>query len=287
MALFVLPGGYVADDGSVHCEVEMEPLTGRDEDLLASMPPNASAASVITSLLSRCLKRLGSFETVTVRLVSDLLVGDREYLLVRLREMTFGPSVATVGRCVNPRCTKPMDISFSLVDFAPDRKPAATRFFTRRLSGLGDCEIEFRLPTGRDQELLAPVVHQNDAVAVNQLLVRCLRRVGGLTKLDETAVANWPDAAREEIAAEMERLAPNLTIELEPICPECRTCFSAALDFTSFFLDELRAHVRQFEQEVHCLAWYYHWSEQDILSLPRKKRQRYIDLVQGQIESFN
>lgn len=37
-------------------------------------------------------------------------------------------------------------------------------------------------------------------------------------------------------------------------------------------------------QEVHHLALHYHWSEAEILRLPRGKRQRYLGLLLRHVE---
>lgn len=301
--LFVLPGGYVADDGLIHCEVELSPLTGRLEELLANVLPHACSASAVTALLTACVNRVGTLATVNAELVGDLSVGDREYLLLRLRQMAFGSAVEIVRRCANPDCGKPMDIAFSLADLAIECKATTARYFKLKLSAVDfaeesdgaskgeaseydDCEVEFRLPTGADQEALAAGFRVNQAVAVNQLLTRCVRRVGTRVTVDEKFIAKLPTAAREKIAAAMERFAPQVAIELDLTCPECRTSFVADLDFTEFFLAEMMFNTSRLEREVHFLARHYHWSEQDILSLTRKKRQRYVELLQEENEQF-
>jgi hypothetical protein len=292
--LFALPGGYVADDGTVHCEVELAPLTGRLEERLFDAPFHMPSASVITILLAGCIKRLGTLATVDADVVKGLLVGDRDYLLVRLHEMVFGPKVNVVWRCVNAHCRKPMDVSFSLSELTIERKAVAERFFTHKFSlvdsrgaveanGLDGCEVKFRLPTGADQEALAAIFHADPSAAINQLLARCLQSRGGGRSLDAAEVEQWPAAARQELNEAMERLAPQVANELDLTCPECRTSFVANFDFTAFFLAEMAANARLLEREVHLLARYYHWSEQEILSLTRKKRRRYIELLQEEI----
>src|SRR5215831_3161746 len=206
--LFALPGGYVADDGALHREVELSPLTGRIEERLFDAPFHTPSASVITTLLAGCIKRLGTLATVDADVVKGLLVGDREYLLVRLRQMAFGPEVEAVWLCVNAHCRKPMDISFSLAELTIERKTVAARFFTHKFSlvesngaveapGLDGCEVKFRLPTGGDQEALAAIFHADPTAAINQLLARCLQSGGGRS-LDAAEVAQWPAAARHE-----------------------------------------------------------------------------------------
>jgi hypothetical protein len=37
-------------------------------------------------------------------------------------------------------------------------------------------------------------------------------------------------------------------------------------------------------EEVHHLAYHYHWTERDILELPRSKRRRYLALLASKLE---
>ncbi|MGH7392800.1 MAG: DUF6760 family protein [Candidatus Rokuibacteriota bacterium] len=37
-------------------------------------------------------------------------------------------------------------------------------------------------------------------------------------------------------------------------------------------------------RDVHALAWHYHWSEREILTLPREKRRRYLGLLAQALE---
>jgi hypothetical protein len=297
--LFALPGGYVADGGALHREVKLSPLTGRLEELLAAAPPDACSASVVTELLTGCVERVGTLATIDAGLVRGLLVGDREYLLVRLRQMAFGSEVETVWHCDNSNCRKPMDIAFSIADLVVERKTAPTRFFTHRLSandfgvapGEGgncdNCEVEFRLPTGADQEALAAIFYVDPDAAVDHLLARCVRRIGDGGGTGEASIERLTADARQEIGGVMGHLAPQVAMELDLTCPECQTSFVANFDFTAFFLAEMKAGLNRLEHEVHLLARRYHWSEREILSLPRKKRRRYIQLLQEETERLN
>jgi hypothetical protein len=77
----------------------------------------------------------------------------------------------------------------------------------------------------------------------------------------------------------MERLAPQVELELDMTCPKCGHSFVAPFDLTAFFFDEMRVSSRQLLREVHMLAFYYHWSESEILSLRRTRRREYLDLL--------
>lgn len=294
--VFILPGGYVDDDGMLHCEVELSPVTGHDEEYLANIGSNRCSASVVTGLLSRCLKRVGSRETINNSLVRDLLVGDRDYLIIRLRQISFGAKVDAVMRCPSVLCATPMDITFSLDDIQIERKTVAARFFTIQLSsaaayrdgaGSEHREVEFRLPTGADQESVAPFFPLDEEKGLTRTLTRCIRRIGDINGVDEALIADLPPATRDEIENEMWRRAPQVEIELDARCPECRMPFTSTLDFTAFFALEMPGHLHDLERAVHFLARHYHWSEQEILSLTRRKRRRYVELLEEELNQFN
>ena len=64
-----LPGGYWDPAGTVHREVELTPLTGREEELLAGAAPApaATARRWSTTVLSRCARRVGGIAPVPPR----------------------------------------------------------------------------------------------------------------------------------------------------------------------------------------------------------------------------
>ena len=40
-------------------------------------------------------------------------------------------------------------------------------------------------------------------------------------------------------------------------------------------------------EEVHHLAYYYHWPERDILEMSRSKRRRYLALLAAKLEQMH
>ncbi|HKQ05848.1 MAG TPA: hypothetical protein VJ464_12000 [Blastocatellia bacterium] len=287
--IFILPGGYVDADNVAHHRVEVVPVTGKEEEFLATVQATAGVASVVTGLLSRFIKRIGSLGQVSAAAVRDLLVGDRDYLILKLREMTFGKQVEAVLSCPRADCGKPMDLILSLDDLPIERRPVTTRRFQMALADgpRGERLVEFRLPTGADQEALAAEYHADESQATYKLLARCIERIDDAEPVDEAMVLSLGEPALTSIEAEIERLAPPSSMAMELVCPECQSPFNTALDFTAFFLTEMRANLRQLERDVHFLAWHYHWSEQDILAMTRIKRRRYVRRLQEEIDRFN
>ncbi len=285
-----LPGGYIDETGIVHVEAELTPLTGRDEEWLAGLPPDMPASAVVTELLARHLVRIGTLRSITASLVRDMLLGDRSYLILKLREMTFGKRVDAIFYCTNPDCGKPMDVTFSLDDIEVRRAPVTTRFFSLWLSAEsgrdpGDL-VEFRLPTGGDQEAVAEIGRRDEEEAVRVLLTRCVHALGAQKPVALEAIAGLSSEALGVIETAMYEHAPHVESEPEAVCPECGKDFIAPFDMASFFLSEVRPDRRRLERDVHVLARHYHWSEQDILSLSLQKRRRYLQLLQEEFEAY-
>jgi hypothetical protein len=272
--VFVLPGGYVDAAGAVHREVELRPLTGCEEEYLSSLAADTSAGRAVTQLLARCLRRVEGTAGVDAAIVRGMLVGDREYLMVKLRQMTSGDKMRAILRCPSEACGKNMEVPISLAELPVEERPVKSGTFTVELTGHGP--VEFRLPTGGDQEALAPVA--DEPRGVDELLRRCVLRMPGSATLAD---------AGPLVEERIEQLAPRMEVELEAVCPECGNAFSAPLDLAGFVLSELMSDLQHLRPEVHFLAWHYHWPESEILAMTRRKRRRYIELVEDELERLN
>jgi hypothetical protein len=272
--IFVLPGGYCDDAGVTRREVQLTPVTGWEEEYLSTVPAATPSANVITQLLVRCVRRVGDLANVDAPLIRRMLVGDREYLILKLRQMTIGNNLRVILECQYAECGKNMEIGIALDELAIGERPVTSRGFTVELASGG--RLEFRLPTGEDQEQLAARAEQPECV--NELLSRCILSKGPGMDLDEIG---------PQIEERMEQLVPQVALELEGKCPECGRDFSSAVDLPAFVLAEFAGERQRLRQEVHFLAWHYHWPESEILAMTRKKRRRYIDLIENELERMN
>jgi hypothetical protein len=266
-----LPGGLVLEDDRRLSQAELRPLCGREEEWLARHP-RAPSAVAVTHLLSGCLLRLDD-QPAHRDQVRRLLVGDRDYLMLHLRRISLGETIRAVLPC--PACPAKMDVDFRAADVPVESRPqTASSYSLDLVTGAGPHRTaRFRLPTGADQEAVLGLA---DEQAVEALLARCL--------LDEGGAALLPSEQSAVIEA-MDRLAPQLELELELVCPECSHTFVTLFDTTLFFLSEMSTHVRQLTREVHHLALHYHWSEAEILGLTRSRRHMYLSLLSETLRS--
>lgn len=259
-----LPGGLMWEDRWLG-EAELQPLTGYEEDWLAQHP-GAPSALAVTKLLSACLVRLDEVPA-SREMASRLLCGDRDYLMVQLRRLTFGETFSAVVGC--PACGAKMDIDFRADEVPVTCHPQTTLIYEVTLTN-GDGAsrtVRFRLPTGADQEAVVDLPLEQ---ASEILLARCLE--------DHSDAPLTPDE-QASVSEAMEHLAPALDLELDLVCPECQQAFVAPFDTTTFFLRELRMSHQQLLREIHLLALYYHWSEAEILRLTRARRRTYLALL--------
>ncbi len=261
-----LPGGVFSEEGRLLRKVELRPVTGGEEEWLARSA-SAPAAHVVSRLLSACLVRVGD-GAAKADLAGSLLVGDRDYLMLQLRRMTLGNRLRAVVVC--PACAVRMDVEFD-VDEVPVERPAeiAAAYEVRS----GGRRVRFRLPIGADQEAVAAM--PLDA-AVDALLARCtLDDGGGALSAEE----------REAVVTAMEQAAPRVELDLDLTCPECSYQFAMPFDTSSFFLDEMRIRGDLLLREIHAIAFYYHWTEGEILRLPRDRRRAYLSLLSDAVRS--
>ena len=80
----------------------------------------------------------------------------------------------------------------------------------------------------------------------------------------------------------MEALAPSLYGRLDCSCHECGRSVALFFNPSSYVLEELARRAASIYDEVHALARSYHWSESEILALPRERRQRYAERAYGE-----
>lgn len=283
---FTLPGGCFDSEGRLQRECLLRPLTGREEELLAHHFRTAPSAVLVTHLLTRCIHRIGSLDTLTPEIARRMLIADREYTLLKLRQTMFGNHLQAVLTC--PACEQKMDLDFDLDQVTVESRPPASERLEFELStaaaytdpaGMTHRTVAFRLPTGDDQEYLARQSGLDETEAVTALLERCLLRLGDIAPVAETVIANLNTLARQEIEAQMESLAPNLEWEMELTCPECQHAFIYLFDFAAFFLAEINLRREQLYGEVHFLALHYHWPASEIFSLTRAQRRTFLDLL--------
>jgi hypothetical protein len=203
--------------------------------------------------------------------LAALSIGQRDALLLSLRELTLGPRLGSFARC--PECGERLEFSLDVADLrAAD---AGEPVETEQTITAEEYEVHFRLPNSLD---LAAVARCDDVgIARNLLVQRCVLQARRGAK--EVAADTLSEAVIAALAAQMAACDPLSEMQLDLCCTECGHRWPAILDIVSFFWEELSARVKRLLDEIHVLARAYGWREPDILALSDRRRRLYLEMV--------
>lgn len=231
--------------------VWLRSLCGTDE-LAIEDTGTANLLSLLESLIRE--NKTGNTTSVT-----QIVTADRDRILAALYVSLYGVKIESTISCQN--CQQKFDLNFSLDDLLNYYRP----HFPKNNSYKIEEGITFRLPTGED-ELLINGLAKSEAEKL--LFERCL-------------LQGNPETDKEKVQLKMAELAPVLNLIMEAVCTECNHVQEVQFDIQSFFLTKLKQERPALIREIHCIASKYHWSQQEILDLPRNIRKQYVALIQS------
>ncbi|MGE6761878.1 hypothetical protein ACQKGO_27950 [Corallococcus interemptor] len=273
----LLPHGLFDEDGRCHRQGELRALTGREEWSLAQAGGRPGPRAV-SELLAACLGRLGDYPRVDAALAACLTRGDRHHLALHLRARLYGDRVTLVARCPAPGCEAVADVDVRLSALSPERPLDAPEVLT---VALPEGTAEVREPTGEDDAVLADA--QGSRAERAALLWSRLVLVDGRA-LTPSSWLGLPTRSRHAVALALADGTSAPDLGLLARCPKCSAWLELELDPFALLTRELRGGAARLETEVHVLAFHYHWSEADILALPRARRWRYLELLRNELE---
>ncbi|MFG3257560.1 hypothetical protein [Streptomyces sp. NPDC048172] len=243
-----LPMGYEDQDGRVHRSAVLRKMTGRDEAVMADKRYRNNGAKMITELLGNCLVRLGDLESPGSHVVQRLFSADRHFLLVRLREITFGPQMRATYSCAT--CHEATERTEDLAELEvvrledgqlpEDMVVELDDGYVDRAGNVYDSMV-FRYPVGTDEERIASQAKENASRGKNALLARCLRAMGDMPtpKLEALGSAVFADltlADRARIDHAMNNGGPGIKLRRTITCDGCGRDYSASLDMSNFLV---------------------------------------------------
>ncbi|MDM0030051.1 hypothetical protein [Variovorax saccharolyticus] len=267
-----LPGG-LADGGALARDYAFRPLDGALELALSNVASQARhTPQAVTAMLASALASLAGGEPSPDR-VAALCVADRQWLMRELERI-----LGTQQRWLSATC----DVCRSRFDLQIDPaalpiKPAGSGFPQARVTWDGH-EYLLRVPCGLDQAWLAET--QDAGVdAARALAARLVQSVDGALTQDFDAM-QLPDDWFVAVDQVLDDMAPAMATKALAACPECGQANTVALEPYGV----LARSDTELLDDVHCLASHYHWSEREILALPRARRHDYlrrIDAARG------
>ncbi len=200
--------------------------------------------------------------------LAGLSLGNRDALLLSLREAMFGRRMEAFAEC--PSCHEKLEFSLDSGDLLPGQ-PVPEGPQTLQA---GEFDISFRLPTSLD---VRACLEDGGAEAARTLMARCVLAV----RRDNAEVGSesLPAEAVASLSSRMRDIDPLLETEIALNCPACGTRWTMVMDMPSFLWAELDRQAKTLLRQVDILARAYGWKETDILDMSGWRRQHYIDMA--------
>jgi hypothetical protein len=254
-----LPGGILRS-GEVRRQFRFRELDGALELGVAELAGrDTPLPRRVSRVLAAVLEQVGG-EPVDEALAGQLCVADRQFLMRGLERLLGRERPWRAVMC--GACHERFDFELRASEL-PVKEAGEGFPFVQVDTGQG--RVRVRVPTGADQEALleAPLAD------VRGLLARCVETPGfEVARLEEEDV--------QRIDAALEAVAPAVVTRVWAVCAACGAGQEVEVDpYTCLSLSP-----EALLEEVHTLASVYHWSERDILALPRHRRRQYLRLVE-------
>lgn len=206
-----------------------------------------AADSVIGAILQVCLStpQGGSIAGTEI---ADWPVSKRRQGLLAVAVATNGPLRWVTTQCTDPACGEKLDLELDLIAFRQDWRTEEVPFEGGRL----------RLPRPADLAELRDAAPERLA---HTLFEGTSPERGGWEAKAEAALA---------------QADPLGDLELRAACPGCSGEVAEPLFLETFLLTELALEASRLMDEIHVLAFAYHWTEPDIMALPETRRRHYL-----------
>lgn len=246
------------------------PVSGRDvtlrypageEDVLLFETPRRDM-SLTVALLSRVADADGA-----ALHCEELPITDVEVLLLELRRLLLGDIVRGEATCPAADCGARIDVSFAIGEYVRWHAPKTSRD-VEPADGEGwfklvNAPVRFRLPLASDRMAVAG---KRDADRL--LMGRCVDP------------PELPPRLLARVGRVLGLLAPSLADVVQGACAECGATVSVYFDPQEFALRELTRESAYVYDEIHLLASRYHWTEAEIMAMPRARRMQYAAKIE-------
>jgi hypothetical protein len=206
--------------------------------------------------------------------IRKLSIGQRDALLLELRESLFGPRL--LNRAVCPHCSTPLEWETRVEDLK--LQPAFPLHSYREFQLDHDgYRVHFRLPNSLDLSLF-----DEDSTPVREpkgLLYHCILDIQ--KDRSDYPVRDLPETLIESLDLRMAEEDPQADIRMMLICASCAWKWEVHFDIASYLWTEIDGWARRILMDVCTIASTLGWSERDILNLSPRRRQFYLEMLRS------
>lgn len=170
----VLPGGYLDESGVLRRHVSLRELNGLHEERLSKVSQENMGRWVQTLLECGVESIDGVDATDLSKALRTLPIGDREFLVMATRRVTYGDLVE-MGTVVCSSCKEAYDVAISLTEDLPVREMSQPHRFTVDISKGRKAHVH--VPTGADQIVVFDNPNATDAERKSVMLSQCIEAI--------------------------------------------------------------------------------------------------------------
>ncbi|MEH2072491.1 MAG: phage baseplate protein [Nostoc sp.] len=221
---------------------------------------------------SKAIKLLSSAcPETSVDILTQLSLGQRDGILLTLREWIFGSQLVSQVTC--PSCGEVLELNFDVADMRV--ASLSLELVERYCLELANYQVSFRLPNSLD--LIAIAQYKQPEIAQEILLERCILQAVCNSKY--LPFQQLPSYVKDGIIAQMAQADPQANVPIDISCCACNHQWRSFFDIVSFLWTEINVWAFRVLREVHTLAVAYGWREADILAMSPRRRQLYLEMV--------
>jgi hypothetical protein len=198
--------------------------------------------------------------------LAALPIAERNLLMLRLRNQSFGPHLEGVAICA--RCTAPVEFSLAVTTAIAGLERRRTEDSVEWLED----RRRMKMRPANTLDLLSSLDEPQPEAAESLLLARCTS-VEGIPGEDQ-------DLARlPSVREHFEQLNSASELRCCMTCPHCAHSEILELDIAHFVWAEVRHAAQQLLSDIHILASNYGWHELDIANMSARRRNMYLELL--------
>lgn len=240
---FEMPAGYLDSDGVLHKTFTIREMTGRDEEAISKSDLRQNGAKLITVLLERCVMSIGTLVKKEVgeikwkEIIKSLYVGDQDYIVLKIRELSMGGEIEVTHICPNCKASMKTILDVSELEVEPFKGERLIQFELpkgyRDKKGNVHTTGTMKLPTGYDREVLTPIAKKNVAQASTLMLTRLCKFDDGIS-VTEDVMRDLTIRDREYLQKLLQENLFGVNLEVDVTCVDCGEEFKGNLNSINF-----------------------------------------------------